>query len=342
MKNITVAAFTQGMNVPSARFRVRQLIDPLVDHSVTLTEFVSQYSAYPPQQTWRRPQWMLNELVGRIPQLIASHKYDVSIIQREFISTIPSLEFLSKRPRIFDVDDAVWLYRGGIAADTIARASDRIVCGNSFLADYFSQFGKKIDIIPTAVDIARFNRKEKNGKSRLILGWSGSSSGYRFFDGLEKPMAKLLERYPDWVLRIVSNSPPVFNDIPASKVEYIQWTPANEAQTIAEMDIGLMPLDNSFWSRGKCSYKMLLYMACGVPVVVSDVGMNAEIIRQADVGFGVSNPDEWMTALEALMDSEGTRRLLGSNGRQLVEQYYSLDAIANVWSNTLCDTIGLL
>jgi glycosyltransferase involved in cell wall biosynthesis len=111
-------------------------------------------------------------------------------------------------------------------------------------------------------------------------------------------------------------------------VEFIPWSPENEVRTIQEMSMGLMPIDDTLWSRGKCSYKMLLYMSCGVPVVVSPYGMNAEVLAQGDVGFGAVSTDDWVAKIRWLLDNEQAGAQMGRNGRVVVEAHFALETLA--------------
>lgn len=332
---LKVAAFTQGKKVPSSRFRITQLIPKLGERDILIDELYPFVSAYPPKNVLLRPFWLAGQIGTRLPQVMSSKKFDVAIIQREFISTLPSLEFLVNPPKILDVDDAIWLHRNGLSAKSIAKSSNEVVCGNAYIADYFSNYCENITIIPTTVNIDKFVPNSKKDKAHPIIGWSGTSGGFSFFSEIERPLGDLLRRNPDWLLRIVSDTAPKFDHIPERQLEFIQWTELNEATTIQEMDIGLMPIGNSEWSRGKCSYKMLLYMACGVPVVVSDFGMNTEILKQKRVGFGVVSVEDWINSLSCLMDDERLRSELGRNGRALVEEQYSLDIGAGKWEKLL-------
>jgi glycosyltransferase involved in cell wall biosynthesis len=330
---LNIAAFTQGQNIPSARFRVRQLIPEFTRQQLNLTEYPAIHGSYPPAEKLKRPLWLSAALYSRYGQLRKARIADLCILQREFISTLPTIEALSHGPRILDVDDSIWLYRRGMAADNLGRLADHIVCGNNFLADYFTRFGKPVTIIPTAVDTVKFHPVGKPEGGRRVIGWSGTFGGYEYFRGIEQELGRLLAAHPDWTLRIVSDRPPPFTAIPAGQLEYIPWSTENEASSIAGMDIGLMPLDDTLWSRGKCSYKMLLYMACGVPVVVSDVGMNYDILRMAPVGLGVTA--NWVEAIAALMTDAGLRKQFGSNGRTLVEQRFSLSHVGQQWAQVI-------
>lgn len=330
---LKIAAFTQGQNIPSARFRVRQLIPEFARQQLSLTEYPARIGAYPPPERLKRPFWLGAALYSRYGQLRQARTADLCILQREFISTLPTIEALSRGPRVLDVDDSIWLYRHGLAASNLGRLADHIVCGNSFLADYFARFGKPVTIIPTAVDTTKFRPVDKPEGRRRIVGWSGTFGGYEYFREIEWQLGQLLAARPDWTLRIVSDRPPPFTRISPGQLEYIPWSVENEATSIAEMDIGLMPLDDNLWSRGKCSYKMLLYMSSGVPVVVSDVGMNQEILRMAPVGIGVAA--DWIDAIAALMDDAALRDTYGHNGRMLVEQRFSLDQVGRQWGRVV-------
>ena len=299
----------------------------------------ARVSAYPPKEIFKRPFWLFSELMARIPEILASYHYDVVIFQRELISTLPTLEGFSSRPRILDVDDAIWLYKGGFAARNIARLVDHVVCGNQYIADYFSSLGKPVTIIPTPVDVARFRPAQQRASAKVI-GWSGSSSGQGSLYGIEGALANILSAFPDWTLRIVSDQAPSFSLIPASRVEFVEWSEAVEVDAIAGMDIGLMPLDDTPWSKGKCSYKMLLYLACGVPVVVSDVGMNREVLGRGFVGYGVVSEGEWYPALSALINNVNQRKMAGETGRAIVVEHYAVDQAVEKWEKLFERLVG--
>ncbi|EIU1689654.1 TPA: glycosyltransferase, partial [Pseudomonas aeruginosa] len=120
--------------------------------------------------------------------------------------------------------------------------------------------------------------------------------------------------------------------IPAEKVEFIRWTETNEVETIAGMDIGIMPLADDLWSRGKCSYKMLLYMACGLPVVVSEYGMNRDVLARGFIGYGAVDDEGWYESLAALVKDPEARVRAGQNGRDIIERHYSLDVVCDLWA----------
>jgi glycosyltransferase involved in cell wall biosynthesis len=330
---LSIAAFTNGKHVPSTRFRLENLQQGFQQQGISLTMFHAQRSAYPPARRSSRPLWFARELVARIPQIIRSYSYDAVILQRELIATLPTLEPFTKWPRILDVDDAIWMFRNGWGARVIANHADHIVCGNDFLADYFARFHKPVSVIPTTVDTRRF--LPHSHPENKIIGWSGSSSGLSFLRSIEEPLGKVLADNPGWRLRVVSDQRPDLSMIPKDRVEYVRWKASGEVQAIAETDIGIMPLDDNLWSRGKCAYKMLLYMACSLPVVVSDIGMNHEILQQNFVGYGVRTPGQWHEALNSLIHDPQLRHNAGQNGRRVVEASFSVDQAVTRWVEVL-------
>lgn len=332
-----ITALTQGFNVPSARYRIRQLIPLLTDNNVIINELISSTGAYPPNDLKNRLIWFYNSIVENFERVNSANDSDCIIIQRELISTLPSFEFLLKKPVIADIDDAIWLHKGGIAAKNLAKNVNHIVVGNSYLANFFQNLNKNIEIIPTGVDTDKYiNFSESvNNDGTKIIGWSGTSGGYKYFEKIQKKIGVLLRKYPDWKIRFVSDERPNFPHIPSSQIEYIKWSPDNDVNSICEMDIGLMPLNNDAWSLGKCSYKMLLYMSCKIPVVVSDIGMNSEILKMGEVGLGVNKFSDWTDELEFLMINDSVRRGMGDVGRGVVENNFCLSIVCESWMKLL-------
>ena len=330
----SVIVFAQGSKVPSTRFRVGYLEDNLADRGVLISVANAHESAYPPSPVLKRFSWLLKELMVRVLQVFKSRKFDAVVLQREMISTLPTLECLTKRPRILDVDDAIWMHRNGWAANTIAKHVDHIVCGNAYLAAYFNRFETPVTIIPTPVDTKRFVPVHKV-KPLKVIGWSGTSGGFPFLYAIQDALADVLKEHPEWTLRIVSDRTPTFEKIPSGRIEFVQWSIENEVDSIATMDIGIMPLDDTDWSRGKCSYKMLLYMACAVPVVVSNCGMNAEVLEHEFIGFGANSSVEWYGYLTELINNPQDRARAGLKGRQVVLEHYSIDQALEKWERVI-------
>ena len=325
-----VAAITGGRNVPSARFRIRQLIPSLRQHGIDLHESVPLLSRYPPERKILRPLWGLSAVAERLFYIPQTYRFELTLIQREMISTLATLEGLTKRPRVFDVDDSIHLYRNGRSAARLARWSEAVICGNEFLAERYREWNRNVVVIPTAVDTDRYRPASPPGdqEEKAVIGWIGSSSNFPYLHLIEEPLEKTLKKLPHAMLRVVADKPPGFQGLLRQRMEFIPWSPESEIAGIQGMSVGIMPLFNDDWGRGKCSYKMLQYMACVIPVVVSPVGMNATVLGQGEVGFGANTALEWHEGLMQILDSHGLRRALGENGRRLVGNLYSLPVIS--------------
>jgi glycosyltransferase involved in cell wall biosynthesis len=325
-----IVALTQGINIPSTRFRVSQYADYWRDSGYEFEKLDAKVSAYPPIGFFKRIFWFARELMHRLMQIKHINSADVVIVQRELISTLYTVETCINKPIILDVDDAIFLYRNGHAAKSLALQACHVVCGNQFLANYFRQYNKNVSVIPTPVDTNRFVPRHEEPES-FRIGWSGSSSGFDYLYAIETELKKALEMRPGWKLFIVSDKKPNFKVLNPEQWVFTQWTVDNEVSTIQDMSIGIMPLADNQWTKGKCSYKMLLYMACGVPVVVSDVGMNSEILSISKVGLGINGCSSWSDVLCNMMDDKTMRIECGKNGRQLAEKEYSLEACNEKW-----------
>jgi glycosyltransferase involved in cell wall biosynthesis len=326
---LRVAAFTGGGNEPSARFRVRQYIPRLCKEGIDICEIPSRFGAYPPHAPWRRPWWGIASLAAQIPNVVNSRRYDTVLLQREMVSTFVTLEPFIKQPRVLDVDDAIFLFRGGKTARRLADLSDWIICGNNFLAEWFARWNRNITIVPTAVDSERFVPQRKSGwpDREIIIGWIGTSSNLKYLLGIEQALAKVMIQNPQTRLNVVCDRVPEFRALPPDRVNFYLWSEESEVVQIQRMSIGIMPMDDTTWARGKCSFKMLQYLSCGLPVVVSPVGMNAEILAMGEIGYGASTIDQWVDALAHLSENPELASRMGGAGRSLVERSFSIEVI---------------
>jgi glycosyltransferase involved in cell wall biosynthesis len=325
---LDVAAFTGGRTVPSARFRVRQYRDALFKCGVCLQEFAATFGSYPPERRLLRPLWGAAALADGALRAARSHRYDLSLLQREFLSTLVTCERLAKRPRILDVDDAVFLFRDGRTARRLATLCDRIICGNAFLANWFERWNSSVVVIPTAIDTAAYFPGSSDSGSGPVLGWIGTYANLKFLTQVEPALRKVLAALPTARLRVVSDKAPSLPSISRDRIEFVRWTEAGEAAAIRSMTLGIMPLEDSAWARGKCSFKMLQYMACGLPVVVSPVGMNAEVLALGNCGVGATDLKDWEDALIGILKDEVMRRSMGMEGRRIVESHFSVNVVA--------------
>jgi glycosyltransferase involved in cell wall biosynthesis len=343
---IRVAAFTAGRHIPGSRFRVRQYIQPLTKFGIELFEFFTSLGAYPPKGKIIRPLWALSSIASRLPSIVRSYHYDVTLFQREMLSTFFTLESFTKSPRILDVDDAIWLNGNGSFARRLAEISDSVICGNSFLAEYFSQWNSKISIVPTAVDTDRFLPLASKSvtadvvNARPTIGWSGAYNAFPDLAVAKTALQIVLRKYPRARLRVIADEPPQFLDIPKDQVEFVPWSPESEVQAIQSLDIGIMPLRDTLWSRGKCAYKMLLYMSCGVPVVVSPIGMTADVCQLAPIGSCAKTTEDWVSALEELLGHSQLAESMGKRAREVVLQNFSVRAVVPKLADVILQVAG--
>jgi len=333
---LKVAAFTGGKRVPSARFRVRALIRDLAAQAVDLQEYIPPVSKYPPRSLLGRAFWLPAALCVRVPAVALSHTHDVTLLQRELISNLATFEGLTKTPRAFDVDDAIFLRRDGAVAKKIARRCDLVICGNAFLADWFSQWHRNVELLPTAIDCERFTPTSRQNEGEgIVIGWTGSYTNLRYLRPIEPALANVLKARPNAKLRIICDRAPDLPALPQAQIEYRPWVAENEVPDCQQFDIGIMPLDDGDWERGKCAFKLLQYMACGKPVVASPVGVNAQILTGERVGLSATSVAQWEQALVALIDTPDNHDLYGTAGRALVEQDYATPLIAKRLSDYL-------
>ncbi len=335
-RELTVAALTGGVNVPSARFRVRSLIPYLKEQGVIVDEFISKFGQYPPAQKGLRPFWGTGALIDRFPAILKTQQYDVTFFQRELVSTFLTIEFLSAKPRVLDVDDAIFLHRNGRFAKKLAQGCDLVICGNDFLAENFSKWNSNIAVIPTAVDCNHYHpQSSEQPDDDKIIGWIGTSGNFKYLYQIEKALTEILRERSDIRLRIIADKRPAFHHLDSSRIDFIKWSPENEVTGIQGMTVGIMPLDDTDWVRGKCSFKMLQYMACGLPVVVSPVGMNAQILSMRQVGLAATSQQDWIDSILFLLSEPKECSKLGQNGRQIAVDNFSTVVIGCMLADQL-------
>ncbi|MFH1177494.1 MAG: glycosyltransferase family 4 protein [Acidobacteriota bacterium] len=342
VSHLRVAALTGGWNEPSARFRVRQHIAPLAEQGIQVRELVpaiarhAHFPGWPAsvRLAWAPPlwaAWQAAKLAARLPGIAASYRHDLTWLERGLLPGWPSLEPLLRRPLVLDVDDAIWLQPpfGRAAAQMLARRAAVVIAGNAHIAEWFGAHARDVRVVPTAVDSRMLISRPGGtaGTGRFVVGWIGTSWNFPYLTMIETALGRFLAVH-DAELLIVADRPPALAALPAGKLRFRQWSLEEETAFFAAVDVGLMPLADDDWARGKCALKMLQYMACGIPAVVSPVGVAQEILSQGEVGFGPARDGEWSEVLETLQRDQALRRRLGAAGRLLVERSYSVDVVA--------------
>ncbi|MHC4740199.1 MAG: glycosyltransferase family 4 protein [Planctomycetota bacterium] len=323
---ITLAALTTGFNRPSSRFRMRQYITRLAKHGVNVQEHIPfiEKTCYLPGPF---------KAIRHIPSLFRSRDADLVWLSRSFVKGYETFERLLGRPRILDVDDAVWLGKplGRFAVPDIARSMDAVIAGNNYLAEYFGRYCKKVYVVPTAIDLDRYklcSQTVMESREEFVIGWTGTASNYKYLKTIESVLGRFLREHTRAEFMVISDRCWKYELLPPEKVRFIMWDREKEVSALHSMSVGIMPLTDDKWTRGKCSFKMLQYMAAGLPVIASPVGMNREVLQKGDIGFAADSPDEWYEALTALYEDRSLQVKLGLAGREVVEQFYNADMIA--------------
>jgi glycosyltransferase involved in cell wall biosynthesis len=239
-------------------------------------------------------------------------------------------------PIIFDFDDAIWLMevsegnkkvsflKNPDKTKAIIRFSSLVITGNDYLRDYALQFNPNTIKIPTTIDTAYHKPMEKQAKNTVCIGWTGTESTVKHFETIIPILMKLKEKYKDRIsFKLITNKPVSF---PALGLTATIWNREEEIKQLNEIDIGIMPLPDDEWSRGKCGFKGLQYMAMEIPAVMSPVGVNREIITNGENGFLCADEQQWIDKLSALIDDPALRQQLGKEGRKTVKDKYSVQS----------------
>lgn len=240
-------------------------------------------------------------------------------------------------PVVFDFDDAVFVsykspsngYLSYLKFPSktaeICRLATHVMAGNEYLAEYACKETANVTIIPTTIDTDKYEFIEKTDEPETItIGWSGSFSTIQHLDTIRTVLEEL-GRTENYKLRVIGT--PSYK-VPGVDTEAMQWRSATELEDLRAIDIGLMPLPDEDWTKGKCGLKALQYMALGIPTICSPVGVNSTIIKDGTNGFLADGRDEWIEKIKRLIHSADLRRKLGKAGRETVEREYSAKAIA--------------
>lgn len=315
---IRVSAHTFGKHDPSSRFRVRQFIEPLARLGIEVAEH------YPPLSHYRLARFPPLRLLARLPAVIASRQSDVVWLRREMVSRRPTLERLTGRTRLFDVDDAIWLTDPRPFSERIVEHCYGVIAGNRYIAEHYAQRGARVWVVPTSVDTDLWRPGGEKTGEEWTVGWIGTESNIKYLAPLEEALADFLAAHHGSQLLIVSDRRPVLRRLPSARWRFARWSAAREVELLREMDVGLMPLDDTEWARGKCAFKMLSYMAVGLPVIVSPVGVNREILEKDELGLAAVTSADWFGALRQLYENRAAARRMGERGRRIVEAEFSV------------------
>jgi len=288
----------------------------------------------------KKPSIILKAYLNRLYWTIHYRHFDLVWIEKEILPWLPAwieqLFFLHHMPYIVDYDDAIFhqydmhhsrLIRFflGRKIDRIMKCANAVICGNHYLEKRAKRAGAAwVEYLPSVVDTKRYHMIEYKPKTTFTIGWIGSPSTTEYLNLIIPALEDLCQDYTVRVVLVGSQKIESRN----LNLTIRRWHERTEAEDIRDFDVGVMPLYHTPWTKGKCGYKLIQYMACGLPVVASPVEANLDIVQDGVNGYLVSGTNSWITALNRLKENAMLRWQMGKAGRRLVEEKLSLQITA--------------
>ena len=330
------------------RYRVSQYTPYLAAHGIDL-EVAPFYTpeffdlVYRPGHYVRKTLLFLRQAAARLATALRRRRYDLVFLYREAMPigppVIESMLAATGVPLVYDFDDAVFLPNTSDANRAIAalkfpgktgaiiRRCHEVIAGNEYLASYARRFNRSVHVIPTAVDVDRFVPRlaPRPTGAPLVIGWNGTPTTAAYLDPL-RPILDGLRGAAAFRFRVAGAGAGL--SFGAAEIEIAPWSLGREVELFNTCDIGVYPLPDDEWARGKCGFKAIQFMACGVPVVASPVGVNREIVQHGVNGFLASTAEEWHGALSRLMEDADLRARIGAAGRRTIQERYALHVTA--------------
>lgn len=355
MKLLILAPYPP-QKAPSQRFRFEHYLGALEAAGIDY-----DYQPFLQEKTWNilyqagkkgAKAWgVLKSFLRRWGLMLRLKKYDAVFIHREAAPLGPPIfEWIIakiwRKPIVYDFDDAIWMAntsaQNRIAAGLkwhgkvgpICRWAHTVTVGNAFLGDYAQRFNQQVVHIPTVVNTQEQHQPATDAPEELAVGWTGSHSTMRYLDTFY-PIIEALQQEVPFTFYVISNKAP---ENAPSNVHFLPWNKATEIQDLQRFQIGVMPLADEDWAKGKCGFKAIQYMALGMPALVSPVGVNTEIVRDGIDGFHCRNAAEWKAALRQLLQDAALRTKMGANARKRIVEHYSVEATQAHFIQTLKKT----
>lgn len=325
-------AYTHAVHDPAGRFRIGQYI-PALERAGWEVSLRPRRPPYPWITRWRNPLLraghreaaLVCRRLRRRWDIHAAARFDVVFLNRDLLEGRFEYEvaLFRRNPRvIFDFDDAIFLGNKAAHIGQICERAAWVIAGNEYLAAFARRFSSRVSVIPTVVDTNRYVAEPDFHPHPVRVGWIGSDQSIRETLYPYVPMLAELQGELSFEFVVVSRPRP---ELPVSSLRwrFVEWSPLVETQIARLFDIGIMPLVDEPFQRGKCGCKILQYMSASLPVVASPVGINCELIDNKTRGLLAAKKEDWREALATLMAAPGLRGTMGQTGRAFVEQYYS-------------------
>ena len=344
---------------PSQRYRFEQYFDFFKQNNIQpkLSFIISEKDDavfYGEGKLIRKLFIFLKSIFIRIKDWNNYSNYDIIFVQREALM-IGSSFFErkiknSKAKFIFDFDDAIWKLDTSAAnkkwewlknpnkTKEIITASDLVIAGNSYLMNYALQFNSNVKLIPTTIDTDFHQPPSKKTNNDVItIGWSGSKTTIKHFESAIPVLLKLKEKYGKKIeFKVMGDDSFTFDEL---DIIGIAWSHNSEVDIINSFDIGIMPLPDDEWAKGKCGLKGISYMSCAIPTILSPVGVNSEIIKHGENGFLANTDEDWLNYLSLLIENAELRKKLGENARKTVEEKYSVEVNKHLYLKAIQEVL---
>lgn len=327
----------------SSRYRMLQYIPYLEECGLELHIYElldSEYLKVLYENKSKSKIEIMKYYIKRLKVLLQINKYDLVWIEKEVFPYLPAfieLFFISKIPYVVDYDDAQfhmydlnkrYIVRAFLKnkIDRIMKNAQIVVVGNEYLAKRARDAGaRNIEIIPTVIDVKKYNIQCPIKYDKFTLGWIGSPTTSSYIKMIEQSLLNL-SKYIDFQLVMVGAAKSFKLD--GIDLKIVEWNEETEIDEISRFDVGIMPLPDEPWTRGKCGFKLIQYMGCNLPVIASPIGINKRIVFDGVNGYLANSTEEWENKLMSLYNSKVFRKSAGESGRRNVEQSYSLQVRA--------------
>ncbi len=280
---------------------------------------------------------------GTLPRLkllgIAKQAEVVVILRKTFSSPFLRLLRLCSKNLVFDLDDAVFCRSDGepsksrqMSFEKVTSICEQVWAGNLYLADRARQYNEAVKILPTSLDYRKYLLEVEKNPKHFDLVWIGSRSTQKYLKESLPLLESLSEIIPNLRLKIVADF-----DLPTKRLKTVAvpWSDEVEAEALASAHVGIAPMSDNSWTKGKCGLKVLQYMAAGLPVVSSPAGVNREIVQHGKTGFFAENPDDWRKSIDKLFRDPVLRNNMGKAGQKRVIECFSVDATFRKMSKVL-------
>jgi len=333
------------LSAPSQRFRFEQYFEAMKKEGIQyeVQSFIDEGTwniLYKKGFVFRKVYGIIKGFARRKLLFFKLYKYNWIFIHREAAPIGPPIfEWIIakvfRKKIIYDFDDAIWLENVSESnklisklkwyskVSSIIKWSEKISCGNNFLCMYAEKYNSNVILNPTTIDMKNLHSETKNQNTeRLAIGWTGTHSTIKYLEPIV-PIIKELEKQFDFQFLVISNRKPDWN---FKSLQYIEWNKETEVADLLKMNIGLMPIPDDDWAKGKCGFKALQYMSLGIPALVSPVAVNKKIVDSGINGYWCGSEEEWKQAIMLLLQNTELRISMGTAAKEKIKNHFSVES----------------